>query len=110
MKKRKDPNNVFLNTADFGYKSWQMLLISCSKLCIWQTNELSYLQTMTKNGKLQDSKTFLQCFQGYFEIYLQKLEIFWIFGAFPKYLQLPGIEPAILWLESRCSTDCAKSP
>ena len=56
------------------------------------------------NNKI--ARPFCIVFKVIFEIYLRKLEIF---GSFPKHLQLPGIEPTILWLESRCSTDCAKS-
>ena len=71
---------------------------------------IEYMSTTLNNDK-RDSKTFLcNVFKVVFGIYLQKLEIFWIIGFFPKYLQLPGIEPAILWLESRCSTDCANAP
>ena len=40
----------------------------------------------------------------------KKLEIFWIFGFFPKYLQLPGIEPAVLWLESQRTNHSANLP
>ena len=69
-----------------------------------------YMSTTLNNDK-RDSKTFLcNVFKVIFGIYLQKLAIFRIFGFFPNYLQLPGIEPAILWLESRSSTDCAKAP
>ena len=65
----------------------------------------------TLNNDKRDSKTFLcNVFKVIFGIYLQKIEMFWIFGCFAKHLQLPGNEPAILWLESRCSTDCAESP
>ena len=52
----------------------------------------------------------MQWFQGYFEIYLQKTRDILDIWIFPKYLQLPGIEPAVLWLESQRTNHSANLP